>query len=76
MCGGIKVAITGCINTILTASGRVLPSFLMDLSYMQQFKLGLSICFFDTVKALFIFEGDALAGLLSVLPGYFPDIVR
>jgi hypothetical protein len=43
---------------------------------MQQFKLGLSICLFDTVKALFIFEGDAFAGLLSVLPGYFPGIVR
>jgi hypothetical protein len=48
----------------------------MDLSYMQQFKLGLLVCVFDTVKALFIFEGDALARLLSVLPGYFPDIVR
>lgn len=76
MCGGIKLAITGCINHHFDSPGRVLSSFLMDLSYMQQFKLGLSICLFDIVKALFIFEGDALARLLSVLPGYFPGNVR
>lgn len=76
MCGGNKAAITGCINHHFDSTGRVLSSFLMDLSYMQQFKLGLPICVFDTVRALFIFVGDALARLLSVLPGYFPGIVR